>query len=213
MNAWERFPIQYGEVWRAGVHTVRAGSILDEGLESYLSQRPIDMTYIDPPWNEGVLGGFYRRAGVERAVSLLELLSAMFDLVARMSPRVNYVEMGKQYMDHAVHMIGERNGRVTNIWPIVYHRKHQAYLIRYSFTGEQPSMLRVDGKDDLDTPAIAIGSEEVHAVADFCTGKGTTGIAAHTLSKVFTGTELDPKRAAHLLAYFDREGLYPRKVC
>lgn len=191
-DSWERYPITEGEVWthaksgsKVAVHDLR------DPLPAFMDRA--DMVYCDPPWSQGNANSFVTKAGMDSYVDGFGgFLDLLFDRVARLDPRVCYLEMGRQHLaDVETRM--EALFPCVESWEIVYYKKHPCHLIR---GGEAPATTLFTGMDDTVTPGAAIAAEQPGTVADLCTGRGSTMLAAHTYGARFIGTELNRRRLA-----------------
>ncbi len=212
-DSWERFPIETGQVWRAGNNVVSARDLTHLDSLDFLGRTKFDMSYIDPPWNTGNINSFYTKAGFSERKQFNSFIEKLIVLIRKHSPYVNYLEMGKQNLEYVKDLIYRHNGIVTNVWKIKYYRKHDCYLIRYSFT--YPDMLDYDftGMDDELTPKMAIFMEKnVENVLDLCTGRGLTGRTAFAQGKQFFGIELNKRRLANLIDFYSKQGLTINKL-
>lgn len=193
------------EIQKIGDNEFLVADIMED-LTPFLTGKKIDMTYIDPPWNIGILKVFYKIADKEIKIDFQTIIERIIKIVKEVSPRVNYMEMGKQHLDLTKSIIRSNGGQVTNEWNITYSRNRPAYLIRYSFNNETPIVNdRLNGMDDAFTPLEAINSETgIRTVLDLCTGLGATGKCALKSGKVFYGVELSKKRIDRLIEYYNK---------
>ena len=208
---WENFPIREGETWCASDGSrVTCLDWIRSPRPSWLSA---DMIYTDPPWNIGLLKSFFTKT----EVTLKEdddhdfdvFTDTLFFHIKSISPRVAFVEIGKQY-------VGEYEARVKQLFPIVdvygitYHKTEPCYLLRGSY---YVSPRRYEGLDDGRTPYFACEAEQaIKAVVDLCTGRGLTAKAAHKNDMRFFGSELNERRLAHVLTFWSKQGLNPVKL-
>lgn len=207
-DSWEKYPIEQGEIWTAGPHKVMVADITNTDLNPLLQGTTIDMTYIDPPWNTGLLKGFYTKAKVEKHITgYAAFTHKLLETIEKHSPNINYIEIGKQNMNLLIGQIKLR-GKITNMWDITYHRKKPAKLIRYTFNNKPPIKLDLNGVDDEYTPNLILHVEKgISTILDLCTGRGLTGKAAHNNQKTFYGVELNKRRLSCLLHHFNKQGL------
>lgn len=191
-DSWEKYPIQDNQTWshQASGSAVTVHDIRDR-LPAHMSG--IDMLYSDPPWNQGNVNSFVTKAGQSRYVrSFAEFLDALAGAIDQINPRVCYLEAGKQHIGDVAAMLQQRWTTVDS-WLIRYYRKHPCYLLRAADT---PAPMIYTGMDDEDTPLAAIQAEGPTSVADLCTGRGLTLLAAHQCGLPFHGTELNKRRLA-----------------
>jgi hypothetical protein len=190
-NAWERFPIEDGEVWSApGGSYLAVGDIRWKLMDFMIGA---DMVYTDPPWNQSNVNGFLTKAGLTTKVyNYAEFYTAYFRAVRQINPRVCYTEIGKEYVEtFRAEMAAQF--RAVQTWPILYYKKNPAFLVRGS---DRKIDADYSGIDDELLPRLAVGMELPWSVADLCTGRGGTAIAAHLHDVPFRGMEVNKRRLA-----------------
>lgn len=191
-DSWERYPITEGEVWSHRPSDSRiAVADIREPLPDFM--READMVYTDPPWSKGNVNSFVTKAGFDTYVtSFDEFMDSLFARIQEIGPRACYLEIGKQHRQDFTDRL-QVLFPVVQEWPIVYYRKHPCFLLR---GGEQEVPADLAGLDDEETPGAAIAAERPECVADLCTGRGLTLLAAHARGARFVGTELNRRRLA-----------------
>ena len=210
-DAWERYPIEPGEVWQAGAGRVAVGNLFD-GLPPFM--RTHDLVFVDPPWNLGNLNSFYTKAGrIDYADEFGRFLDALFAGLGAIAPITCYIEMGRQHADEVAERL-ERSwcwsGGVQR-WNVTYYRKHPCVLMRASIDG--PSPLDYTGIDEARCIQLAVKAEERCAsVADPCMGRGLVGLAAFRAGRPFAGTDINKRRLACLLDAIARQGGKVRRL-
>lgn len=215
-NAGDRWPVQVGDVWQAGPHTLACLDLETPLAERfYASVNRVAMVYSDPPWSTGNAKCFRTKAGLgSDGVTLERLWSRILEL---MLPRLGqgdlYLEIGSQHRDDVAAWLAHRGRAVTETWPIVYYRKHPCWLLRSRLTPRSESG-SPEGLDDTKTPAWAVSAStsDGDLVCDPCTGRGLTAVAAHQSGRRFVGTELHPRRLAVALDRLHKLGLTPRRI-
>lgn len=212
-DSWEKFPINENEVWKAGNHLLSVRDLTKLSNLDFFGIKEFDMSYIDPPWNTGNINSFYTKAGLDERKQFNTFIIKLISLIKVHSPKVNYMEMGKQNKDFVINEIEKAGGKVTNEWKITYYQKYPCYLLRYTFSNSPAVNIDFSGLDDDDTPILAIKSElNVKNVLDLCTGRGLTGRTAQSLGISFYGTELNKRRIACLIDYFSQLNLPIHKL-
>jgi hypothetical protein len=192
-DSWEHYPIVDGATW---THTASGSAVTVHDVRDHLPahMHGVDMLYSDPPWNQGNVNSFVTKAGKTRYVrSFAEFLDAYFAAVALVAPRVLYLEAGVKQLGDVMSRI-PADFRFVENWPIRYYRKHPCCLIRAAMDIAAP--FDPTGMDDADIPLAAIQAEAPASVADLCTGRGLTLLAAHQCGLPFHGTELNRRRLA-----------------
>lgn len=218
-DAWDEYSIKSGETWIAGRHKLLCKDVLQIGVKELLefTGGGVSMTYCDPPWNQGALSSFCSKADVQY-IEFHELLEHLIELTKAVSPIINYMEMGKQYIDILQELIKSMGGTVYETIPIFYNKTQPAFLLYFGFDTDHPvstiGLDHLEGQDDLVTPMMAINREILYchmlpgrydgitSVLDLCTGLGATGRAVDVLEKAFYGIELNKRRLANLLQWF-----------
>lgn len=202
-DSWEKYPIEEGEIWAEKASGSKV-SVCDitKGLPDYMFDA--DMIYCDPPWSLGNANSFITKAGkTEHIHAFSDFYACLFSYILNVKAKSCYVEIGKQYRT-----VFEREMRQIYpsvlMWEITYYKKNPCFLIR----GGRHACHGVDfdGRDDAETPHIAISMEGPESVSDPCTGQGLTAIAAYKLGKRFLGTELNKRRLAVAIDKANRIG-------
>jgi hypothetical protein len=191
-DSWEKYPIADGQTW---THPASGSAVTVHDIRDPLPEhmRGVDLLYADPPWNQGNVNTFVTKAGLTRRVaSFAEFVAALAAAIDTIAPRVCYLEAGKQHVEDVAAMLGARWPRVDR-WPIRYYRRHACWLLR---AGADAPPRAYTGMDDALTPLAAIQAEGPASVADCCTGRGLTLLAAHQCGLPFHGTELNRRRLA-----------------
>lgn len=161
-----------------------------------------DIIYTDPPWNTGNLRSFYTKAGMTTNRSFEEFLSVLTKHIHTISPEVCYLEIGSKHRDAIISMLSQEF-KVVQFWKITYYRKNVCWLIRGS---DRATDVDFAGIDDSKTPFVVAQHELPGVVADLCTGRGLTGVAAYKANRTFYGTELNKRRLAVLMDRTSRMG-------
>lgn len=191
-DSWERYPITEGEVWS---HRPSGSRIAVADIRAPLPEfmRGADMVYTDPPWSKGNMNSFVTKAGLDTYVaSFDEFMDVLFARIQEIGPRVCYLEVGKQHRQDFADRL-QALSPVVQEWSILYYRKHACFLLR---GGDGAVETDFTGLDDEETPAAAIAADRPICVADLCTGRGLSLLAAHQHGVRFIGTELNRRRLA-----------------
>lgn len=208
-DSWEKYRIKDGETWTEA----KTGSKVTVcNLINRLPRHMLeaDMVYSDPPWSLGNVNCFVSKAGKDEYLSEFpEFSTAFFSRLAEISPSVCYIEIGKQNLSLFKSKIAELFPIIQE-WEIKYYNKHLCYLLR---GGTTPTDYDFSGLDDAKTPEAAIRIENPACIADLCTGRGLTTVAAYMLGKKFVGTELNKRRLAVAIERVNNlGGKYARSV-
>jgi hypothetical protein len=202
-DSWEKYPITEGEVWQ---HSSSGSAIAVHDLRNPLPafMQHVDLLYCDPPWNQSNANSFITKARMDSYISGFDtFLDALFSRIRQISPHTCYIEMGIQHVDN---VMGRMHALypTRKVWPITYYRKNPCCLIR---GGQDLVPARFDGLDDEQTPAAVIRAEHPATVADLCTGRGLTLLAAHAHGARFFGTELNRRRLAVAIDRAAKQGI------
>lgn len=199
-DAWERFPILPGEVWRAGTGRVAVHDIF-EPLPAFVTDA--DLMFVDPPWNLGNLNCFYTKAGrTDYQTDFGRFAGRLFECVAEIAPATCYIEIGRQNVDDWQARLATLYPLVER-WDVVYYRKHPTCIIRGS---DAPAMVDLTGMDEADCIDLVARVEGYKVIGDLCMGRGLVGVAAFRAGRSFVGTELNQRRLACLLDKIARRG-------
>lgn len=208
-DSWEKYPIVEGEIWghfpcdsMIAVHDLR-NPLPDAMLCSHFF-RHVDLLYCDPPWSQGNANSFITKAGMDSYISGFDtFLDALFGQIRDLRPGTCYLEMGSLHLTDVKSRMGALYPFIQS-WPITYYRKNPCHLIR---GGPDFSQEDFSGLDDEQTPATAIKAEHPSTVADLCTGRGLTLLAAHANGARFFGIELNKRRLAVAIDRAAKQGI------
>lgn len=206
-DSWEKYPINEGEIW---THVATGSKITVHDLRTPLPEfmQNVDLFYCDPPWSKGNTNSFITKAGMNTYISDFEVfLNNLFNQIKALSSKVCYVEMGLQNLNETVQRMHILYQHVA-IWQITYYQNHLCFLIR---GGCMPPTVNLTGLDDTKTPLAAIKAENPLSVADLCTGRGLTLLAAHKHGAQFFGTELNRRRLAVAIDRAAKQGVHYEK--
>lgn len=221
-DAWEKFPIEPGEVWKVGLHAfdmtpddylypdeippiieyseVAVHNIFDP-LPVFM--RRADCIFVDPPYNLTALNSFYTKAGRDDYQdSFATFADALFRRIGEIKPHTCYIEIGKQNVDHFRRRLKEMYP-VTQEWPIVYYRKHPTWILR---AGYHEIPFDFTALDEARCIEVIARDEEYDVIGDLCMGRGLVGVSAWEAGRTFVGTELNKRRLACLLAEISKRG-------
>ena len=206
-KSWEKFPIEYNQIWGAGYNKVLCSSLNSSTSQKFIeSVTPVDLVYTDPPWNTSLLKGFRTKAGLDSDRHQINpFLQHLVVLAKRLKAKTYYLEIGKQKLNYLKEVIEKTGATITDIWDATYYKKNLMYIIRYQYDNITPSPVDLTGMDDEDTPRIVIENEKPQTVFDFCTGRGLTGKSSYDVAK-FYGIELNKRRLANLLEWYHKKG-------
>lgn len=205
-DAWERFPIEAGEVWGCPGHGSAFGSkvsvhnIFDPLPKFMLSA---DLLFIDPPWNLGNINTFYTKAGrSDYLETFTDFSDILFRRIAEIDPMKVYIEIGNQNVeDYRLRL--RKLFPTIQAWRVTYYRKYPTWILRGA---ESPIDYDFTGIDEAKCISLIAQIEQYKIIGDLCMGRGLVGLAAYKVSKTFVGTELNKRRLACLLAAIAKAG-------
>lgn len=207
-NHWEKYPIEYKEIWSDGNNMV-CNQYIQDALPSDIESRikEIDLIYSDTPWNVGNCNAFHtKNEDNKKLKDFSEFYVPLFDMIKHVKPKTTYLEIGEQYLDLFKEKLGEQYS-IINDWQIVYYGKHPCYLIRGSETEIKDGYEDYTGKDDTVTPMLAIRNEGAKLVLDMCIGRGGTAVSAIKNGCNFIGIEMNKYRLAHAIQKVKKLGI------
>lgn len=197
-NAWEKFPIRPGEVWKAGTGKVAVGDLFQE-LPGIVSEA--DLLFIDPPWTTGNLRSFYTKAEKDERPTFEAFAQALFHQIDVIRPHTCFIEMGRERVDEIFERLPFP---IKQRWPVTYYKKHPCWLLRGSTRAE--TLVDYTGMDEEDCIHRLAHVEVYQTIGDICMGRGLVGVAAFQRGRSFVGTELNERRLACLLEKLHHAG-------
>ena len=202
-EAWEygkahkEHPIELEECWEVGGHKFHCTDL--HQWDSNPFGDSLDFAYVDPPWNQSAIQGYYTKAGRAEQANFEDFTGHLCMLLASVKHDV-FLEIGKQQLSFLTRKVQESGGEVLNIWNTTYYQDRPSHLLRVGWNDPILDGLDLEGMDDNKTPAgVAQAIAQVKSGAtlyDACTGLGTTTLAAISFGLNFVGTELHPHRLA-----------------
>jgi hypothetical protein len=207
-DAYLRHPIQLGEIaiFDDG-STVKVHDIFDP-LPDFMKRA--DLIFVDPPWNLGNLNTFYTKA--ERndyKQDFSQFYKRLFTCIGEISPRVSYVEVGKEYLADFINEMRLLYPAVTFYNSFYYHQKGNiCYVVKGA---KKRAKMPLDYMDEEDIINYICEHEDYSCIGDLCIGRGLVGIGAIKNKKQFVGTELNRKRVAVMLERIVQTGIPYKK--
>lgn len=189
-DAYLRYPIQNGIAVFDDRSMLKTHDLFNP-LPEFMKQA--DIIFTDPPWNQGNMTSFYTKADLPRPNKTYEMLyKRLFECIGEISPRICYIEIGKQYLADIIMMMRKQYKYVTFYNSTYYHKTtNLCYIVRGSEIAHRPSY---DGMDEADIVAAICRDEQYKCIGDLCMGRGLVAIGAYSNGKRFVGTELNHKR-------------------
>ena len=189
-GAFERHPIQNGiAAFEDGskLKTHDIFNVLPEFMQS------ADLIFTDPPWNQGNLASFYTKAGWGSPISNYQFFySRLFQCIEEISPKICYIEVGKDHLADFIMEMREIFHYVTFYNSTYYHKpSNLCYVVRGSDHAKKP---KLDGMDEEDIIEWVCKNEDYSCIGDLCMGRGLVAINAFKAGHRFVGTELNHKR-------------------
>lgn len=187
-----------GEI-KVGLGTVKVHDIFDP-LPEFMKKA--DVVFVDPPYNIGLLKGFYTKAGLDNSNQDFEVFTKrLFECIAEINPEYLFVEIGHQNLPMYERKCGELFETVQVSQCTYYNNSKNVCFIIYATNLKNPSPNPVpDGVDEskaIDLICSWLPKDKV--IGDLCMGRGLVGISAQNYGKQFVGTELNVNRLACLL--------------
>lgn len=189
-GAFERHPIQSGTaVFEDGSH-LQTGNLFDP-LPDFIHKA--DCLFVDPPWTQGNMTSFYTKAGLPRPHEDYEAFySRLFACVEEISPKVCYLEIGKDYLANFIIEMRRLYRNVTFYNSSYYHNvQNHCYVVRGSNHASKP---KLDGMDEEDIIRWVCNNEKYSCIGDLCMGRGLVARYAFMAGRPFCGIELNHKR-------------------
>jgi 16S rRNA G966 N2-methylase RsmD len=192
--------IKNGEIVKQKTSTLACGSLHDMNLiNKLLNGIRVDMIYCDPPWNNGILTNYRKRAGYVSKDTVSNILDSILLIVQKLKPKVLYLEIGVQNKHLVEEKFKQYNKKCFNI---TYYGKKPCFLYQIYFINTTGGY-DFSNIDDAETPYFAISYEKQHLhiknVLDICAGTGITGRAAKQNGIYFFGLELNKEKISKLL--------------
>lgn len=205
-ESWEKFPIEWGEIWVAGCNRIACGNGFDKELtKRLLNDIKVDMTYVDPPWNLGNINSFNTKAEFPHIDDFADFLLNLVSNIEHNTDGSIYIEMGKQNINLLRKICKTHQIKEIDVYNILYYKKNPCHL--YYGVNTHSHIVSTDKLNDLDdtiTPERAILRENPRTIFDPCIGRGLTGRIAHKHNIVCYGIELNKRRVANLLEYYSK---------
>jgi hypothetical protein len=202
----EKYPVQPGETWQVGKHLFICADVENTQLE-IIDGHTTTFMYADPPYSGGVARSYRTKAGIDgdkgREVNFRNLIQSIIK-PASVNRTVAYLETGVKSIGSLETAVLETGAKITGKWDITFYGSKPAVLIAADFR-ESPAADHPDftGKDDADTPSIAIQhwkqTNPDGRVTDSCAGRGLTARSAEAHGYRSLNVELSPFRMAEAL--------------
>ena len=202
-DAYLRHPIDHGMAIFPDGSKLKTHSIYDP-LPKFMHDA--EMIFTDSPWNQGNLKTFYTKAEMQSEFdSFMAFADRLFNCIEEISPRVCYLEIGKQFLDIWLQRMKALYPYVTFFNSTYYHKESNlCYVVRGGLKRYSGPMM--DGVDEEDIIDKVCEMEEVTCIGDLCMGRGLVACAAYRHGKRFVGTELNHKRLSVTLERLTKMG-------
>lgn len=191
-DAYLRHPCQSGPVRFADGSVLQVHDIFNP-LPDFMRQA--DILFTDGPWNAGNMRSFYTKAELMPTHDSFDAFAhRLFECVGEISPRICYLEVGKEYLADYIMFMRHMYRYVTFYNSSYYHRSNNhCYIVCGS---RKRCKAPLDGVDEENAIEWICEHEDYNCIADLCMGRGLVAINAYKAGKRFLGTELNHKRLA-----------------
>lgn len=191
-NSFERFPCDGMRIEFRDGSKLQAHDIMYP-LPEFMSEA--DIIFTDSPWNSGNLRSFYTKSQIfpNFDANFDTFYKRLFECIGQISPRVAYLEIGKEHLADYIYEAKKIFRYVTFFNSGYYHKaSNLCYVVR----GSQRSArgIKYDGIDEEDIIKHVCAEEEYDCIGDLCMGRGLVAVNAYTAGHRFVGTELNHKR-------------------
>lgn len=201
-KSWEKYPIEENEIWvDKNSNSMLAVNDITKSLPEFMLAA--DMIYTDSPWTLGNANMFNSKSGRDYMNHFSEFYNPLLKHIKAIKPAVCFLEIGKQELDTFFSLLAVVYDHVQ-LWKITYYGDKECYLLRGS---NECTDIDYSDNDDEVTPFLAIENEKPKCVADFCTGRGLTALAAHEWNVRFVGTELNKRKLAVCIEKCNKKGM------
>jgi len=197
----QQYPVQPGELWTVGPHTVLCGDV-EQGAVRVLLDAIGDtpaVGYVDLPYNKGLARGYRTKAGVDgekgREVDYSHLLLTALRPLTE-AGCLMYVETGLGSLAAVEDAALALRVRIPGAWQISYYGDKPALLL--ALGDSRGALPRLNGVDDALTPGMVIEAHTApgDVVVDPMMGRGLTAVSAAQRDRVAIGVELHPARVS-----------------
>jgi hypothetical protein len=201
-DAYKRHPIGAGEIVSFDNGSLVKVHDIFNPLPNFM--RKADLLFSDPPWNQGNMRSFYTKADIDSYHRYDEFYTRLFECVAKVSPMVCYIEIGKDYLGEFIQKMKSIYRHVAIYNSNYYHKRDNiCYIIRGS---QKRQSTPLDYMDEEDIIKWICTNEDYTCIGDLCMGRGLVGINAYKNGHRFVGTELNHKRLSVLLESIVKRG-------
>lgn len=184
---------------KAGTGIVKVHDIFDPLPEFMLDA---DCIFVDPPYNQSMLKGYYTKAGLDNSRGEFDKFTdRLFECIAEINPKIIFLEIGKQNLEKYMMKCTSQFKTVGFVNATYYHNAdNKCYLIYATNHDEYLNHPLKEGIDESDAiDEICRWLPDGMVIGDLCMGVGLVGISATKYNKPYVGTELNPNRLAKLL--------------
>jgi hypothetical protein len=155
------------------------------------------ITYSDAPYGPSDAASYRTKAALDNDVNFYHLIRK-FGETASATEEDIFLEVGKDSKQVTVEALIDSGMNLQHEYEITYYGDKPALLLHGAFGKEVDRLDELDGKDDSETPPIAIEdrTKKGDIVADFFAGRGFTPLSACRLGRRSIAHELHPRRLA-----------------
>lgn len=162
-----------------------------------------DVIFSDIPYNQGMITNYINRPNVRisehNTRQFDDFLRRFFECVAEISPRILFVETGKDALADVIMCARNQFKYVTFYNATYYHKSiNKAYIVHATNTHRSRRYAELEDMDEEDAIAWICQRVPYSCIGDLLMGKGLVGWYAYQANRPFVGVELNPDRLNEL---------------
>src|SRR5262245_31256069 len=128
-----------------GTGTVAVHDIFDP-LPSFMARA--DCIFTDPPYNQGMLKGFYTKAGKQPPFDFSRFTSRLFQCIDEIGPNSVFLEIGRQHVENFKVRLQNRYKYVRSYDATYYHNKNnRCFILQATLHAPEHELKKTDEQD------------------------------------------------------------------